>query len=97
LEKVKSKISSYSLKVPNIPWYPKKQQKRYKRKTTTTELMNNHNDDGLYGVENVRRGEYSLMESKRSHGLSPIGGLARLLMANLISKGNKLGIRRHFI
>jgi hypothetical protein len=75
------------------------QQKRYKRKTTTTatKLMNNrNNNDGLYRVENARRGEYSLMESKRSHGLSPIGGLARLLMANLISKENKPEIRRHF-
>jgi hypothetical protein len=67
--------------------------------TTATKLINNRNndDDGLYRVENARRGEYSLMESKRSHGLSPIGGLARLLMANLISKENKPEIRRHFV
>jgi len=41
-------------------------------------------------MEKVERREYELMESKRSSGLSPIGGLARILMANELERKKKI-------
>lgn len=43
----------------------------------------------IYAPQNVRRADYALREPRRSYGLSPVGGLARLLMANVLGGQNR--------
>lgn len=72
-------------------------QQRFRRGTSSGEYGQKNIDDenGIYygGVQNVKRPNYELLEAKRTLGLSPIGGVARLLMANVLHKNNRTEIR----
>ena len=48
----------------------------------------------IYGIENVAKQGYSLIDPRKSYGLSPIGGLARLLKANVLGRANKTEAKR---
>ena len=73
-------------------------QQRFRRGTSRSGeygLGNIDDENGIYygGVQNVKRPNYELLEAKRTLGLSPIGGVARLLMANVLNKNNRTEIR----
>uniref|UniRef100_A0A1I8BXU6 Uncharacterized protein n=1 Tax=Meloidogyne hapla TaxID=6305 RepID=A0A1I8BXU6_MELHA len=52
-------------------------------------IFNGQDYDSSPNVEVKKCKDYKLSESKRTQGLSPVGGLARILMANFIKRTNR--------
>jgi len=57
-------------------------------------LNNLFSPDSFPHIEVKKCRNYKLSESKRTHGLSPIGGLARILMANFVKRNNRGEIKK---